>query len=172
MSEPLKYAVSTTLPQHRVWQLFTNIENWPRFCSLYRNLHWVGEPWAPGSAIAGELLSPLHLPLRYLIKRYQPVEVVIYLAHSASCGFATERTILFKPLPFGTLIRVESYGVGTPPALPGGIDGFLGAVNVGCFANFALFCDEEQRVLGRVRSRRQATAGAVAHQQTGRARSM
>jgi hypothetical protein len=142
MSETFWYDVTTTLPRHLVWNLFTDISNWPSFTNMYRDLEWQGEPWVSGSAIVGELCYPVHMPFRYLIKRCEPPDLIGYLAHSDQAGLATERTVRFRPLPFGTLIEVKSSCVGEPPQGAGGSQEFIRSVHLSFFSNFARFCDE------------------------------
>jgi hypothetical protein len=142
MPETFSYAANTTLPRDLVWNLFTEIKNWPKCSIMFHSLEWHGEPWVPGSIIIGELDYPLSMSLRYLVKQCDPPELVKYLFHSPAAGFATERTVYFKPLPFGTLIEVESYDVGTLPNLPGGIREFLQSATQAFFVNFTRFCDD------------------------------
>jgi hypothetical protein len=66
------YSVSTSLSRDRVWALFADIENWPKFSNVYDNLAWSGVPWQHGSGIVGTLHFPHSMPLRYVLETCQP----------------------------------------------------------------------------------------------------
>jgi hypothetical protein len=144
MSQIFSYAVTTALQRHSVWKLFIDIRTWPSFGGVYSELKWDGDAWVQGSAIIGELLYPMAMPLRHVIKRCQPPELISYLAYGSS-GFAMERTICFKSIPSGTRIEVESFAAGTPAKFPGGMAGFLEMLTLQYFDNFARLCDETHR---------------------------
>lgn len=142
MSQTFSRAVATSLLQDRVWELFGDIQNWKRCSSLYQDLRWYGQPWAVGSSISAQLVYPISIGLRYVIRRYEPKIRVHYLAHGMSAGFATERRVEFQPTGSGTLIRIESYGIGNVPSFSGGMPEFLRSVCNRFFEDFARFCDE------------------------------
>jgi len=141
MSKTFTYAVFTALPLSRAWKLFTDIGLWPSFTGLYRDLRWEGEPWQPGSAILGRLVHPLPIPLRYVIRRYQPEELAEFIGHSTAAGFATNRSIRFSSAEARTQIQTISFGIGSPP-LPGGMAEFIGKIQKTFLSGFAEYCDQ------------------------------
>ena len=136
------YSVSTSLSRDRVWALFADIENWPKFSNVYDNLAWSGVPWQHGSGIEGTLHFPHSMPLRYVLETCQPGSVISYKAYSIEAGFATHRIVQFEQQQGRTLIKVDSYIVGTPTfAIAGGSYGFLRTLVETWFRDFASFCD-------------------------------
>ena len=142
MYRQLSYSVSTVLPRDRVWELFAEIENWPKVSDVYNGLRWSGFPWTPHSCILGGIHYPHPLPLRYVIEMCEPSSLVRYLAHGTEGGFATHRTIRFEQRQGRTWIDVDSYAAGEPTfAIVGGSYGFLKMLTERWFPDFARFCD-------------------------------
>jgi hypothetical protein len=56
------YEVSTALPRDRVWALFADLENWPKFSRVYDHLKWSGVPWRRASVFWGRFTSPIQCP--------------------------------------------------------------------------------------------------------------
>ena len=146
MSEKFAYSVSTVLPRDRVWALFADIENWPKFSDVYHDVRWSGFPWEYGSFVLGTIHFPHPLPLRYVLETCQPGSLVSYVGYSTASGFATHRTITFEDQEGQTLIRVDSYIVGKPTfEIAGGGYGFLRMLTERWFRDFATFCDHHAR---------------------------
>ena len=142
MPVSFSYSVSTRLSRNRVWKLFTDIKNWPKFSDLYSDLQWEGAPWAEGSALVGQLNYPIVVSGRYIIRKYDPPVLIRYLSQTRDAGFATERTITMEERQNGTQIRVEAYIVGEPD-MPGGAPEFLRSLTSRWFEEFAHFCDKQ-----------------------------
>ena len=136
---PSPNSVITKLLRSRVWELLTDITNWPKFSDVYSNLHWVGEPWAEGSLPAGELNYPIVVSGQYVVRASEPPVLIRYLSPTREAGFATERTIRLEQLGEGTLIQVDAF-VGEPK-MPGGALEFLKGLTTRWFSEFAGFCD-------------------------------
>ena len=142
MYRQLSYSVSTVLPRDRVWELFAEIENWPKVSDVYNDLRWSGFPWTRHSCILGSIHYPHPLPLRYVVEMCEPGSLVRYLAHGTEGGFATHRTIRFEQRQGRTWIEVDSYAAGEPTfAIAGGSYGFLKMLTERWFPDFARFCD-------------------------------
>jgi len=143
MCQQFSYSVSTVLPIDRVWELFADIENWPKFSNVYDHIRWSGFPWTPGSCIIGRIHYPEPLTFRYVLEKCEPASLVTYIAHSTEAGFATHRTIWFEQWQGRTSIRVDSYSVGEPRfAIAGGSYGFIRMLTERWFPAFACFCDK------------------------------
>jgi hypothetical protein len=140
------YSVTTQLSRGQVWNLLTEITNWPKFSDMYSDLHWEGTPWAEGSAIVGQLNYPIEVFGRYVIKKCDPPALIRYLSQTRRAGFATERTITLEQLVEGTMIRVDAFIVGTPE-MPGGGAEFLKSLTTKWFDEFARFCDRQNSPL-------------------------
>jgi hypothetical protein len=150
MCPQLSYSVSTVLPRNRVWELFAEVENWPKVSDVYNELRWSGFPWTPHSCILGSIHYPHPLPLRYVVETCEPSSLVRYLAHGAMGGFATHRTIRFEQRQGRTWIEVDSYAAGEPTfAIAGGSYGFLKMLTERWFPDFAKFCDSYAYDLGK-----------------------
>ena len=144
MSQKFLYSVSTILSCDRVWSLFSDIENWPKFSDVYDNLRWSGFPWTRGSCVLGMLRFPRPLPLRYVLETCQPGSLISYIGYSPTAGFATHRTVRFELQEGRTLIAVDSYVVGEPTfEIAGGGYGFVRRLTEKWFQDFASFCDKE-----------------------------
>jgi hypothetical protein len=64
-------------------------------------------------------------------------------AYSTEAGFATHRIVQFKQQQGRTLIKVDSYIVGTPAfPIAGGGYGFLRKLTEKWFREFAMYCDK------------------------------
>ena len=72
MPASFSYSVSTRLTRGRVWDVLTDIANWPQFSEMYSDLRWEGTPWAVGSAIVGQLNYPIVIAGRYVIRECNP----------------------------------------------------------------------------------------------------
>jgi hypothetical protein len=142
MPASFSYSVSTRLTRGPVWDVLTDIANWPQFSEMYSDLRWEGTPWAVGSAIVGQLNYPIVIAGRYVIRECNPPVLIRYLSQTKDAGFATERTITLEQLINGTLIRVDSYLVGSPEMHGGGAE-FLRSLTTRWFDEFALFCDKQ-----------------------------
>ena len=140
MAVSFTHSVVTRLPRERVWNLLTDINNWPLFSDIYSDLRWEGTPWAEGSALVGQLNFPIVVSGRYIIRKCNPPALIRYLSQTRDAGFATERTINLEETQNGTRIRVEAYIVGEPE-MPGGALEFLRALTSRWFDAFARFCD-------------------------------
>jgi hypothetical protein len=81
MCQQVLCSVSTVLPRDRVWELFAEIENWPKVSDVYNDLRWSGFPWTPHSCILGTIHYPCQLPLRYVVEKCEPGSLISYLAH-------------------------------------------------------------------------------------------
>ena len=143
MCEHFSYSVSTVLPRDRVWELFADIDNWPKVSDVYDILKWSGSPWTPGSSVVGSIHYPQHLGLRYALETCEPASLLTYVAHSNAAGFATHRSIRFDEVHGRTWIQVDSYIVGEPTfTVAGGGYGFLKLLTERWFEGFARFCDK------------------------------
>src|ERR1700687_3907983 len=114
MCRQLSYSVSTDLSRDCVWELFAEIQNWPKVSDVYDDLRWSGFPWTPQSSILGSIHYPHPLPLRYVIEKCKSGLFVRNLAHTTEGGFATHRTIRFEQRQGRTWIDVDSYAAGEP----------------------------------------------------------
>jgi hypothetical protein len=151
MCRQLSYSVSTILPCDRVWELFAEIQNWPKVSDVYNDLRWSGFPWTPHSCILGSIRYPHPLPLRYVIEKCDPGSLISYVAHGTEGGFATHRAIRFEERDGRTWIEVNSYAAGEPSfAIAGGSYGFLKMLTERFFPDFARFCDSHAYDLARV----------------------
>jgi hypothetical protein len=143
MCEHFSYSVSTGLALDRVWNLFEDIENWPKFSDVYDTLKWSGSPWTPGSVLVGSVHYPRPMIIRCVVETCEPASSVTYVAHSTAAGFATHRTIRFAELHGRTWIQVDSYMVGQPRfAVAEGGHGFLRVLTERWFEGFVRFCDK------------------------------
>lgn len=142
MPASFSYSTTTKLPRDRVWDLLTDIRNWPKFSDVYSGLHWIGQPWVKGSLLVGTLHYPIEITGQYVIKACQPPTLIRYLSQTKEAGFATERTIKLEPSPEGTLIQVDAYIVGEPK-MPGGALEFLRKLTTRWIEEFVRFCDRQ-----------------------------
>jgi len=143
MNQRFSHSVTTMLPRDRVWELLTEIENWPKFSEVYTDVKWSGLPWVPGSCVVGHIQYPVRLPFRYVLEKCERPATISYLAHSSESGFATHRTIHLEANPGHTVIRIIAYAVGKPSfAIEGGPLGFLKTLSERWFQDFASFCDD------------------------------
>src|SRR4051812_40300728 len=65
MSLKIEYAVRINATPDVVWQVFHEIERWPRFDpEAVQSARWVsGEPWKPGSKFELKALKPMAITL-------------------------------------------------------------------------------------------------------------
>jgi hypothetical protein len=144
MSETFSYSVTTRLPHEQVWELLTDVTNWPKFADIYLGpIRWLGMPWLPGSSLVGRIKYPVTLDFEYLIKACDAPERIRYLSHSLASGFATERIIRVMRLDAGTLIGIDAYAVGRPVLkIPDGCRGFLRMQSERWLNDCAHFCEQ------------------------------
>jgi hypothetical protein len=138
------YQVSTALPRDRVWALFADLENWPKFSRVYDHLKWSGVPWRRASCVLGTLHIPHPMPLRYVLETCQPGFLISYVGYSTEAGIATHRIVRFEEQHGRTLIKIDSYIVGLPTfSIAGGSYGLLRMLVETWFRDFASFCDSQ-----------------------------
>ena len=142
MSKQFSCLVSTILPRNDVWELFSDIDNWPKVSDVYADLQWSGPPWTPGSRVLGWIQYPHPLTFRYVLERCESASRVSYLDNSGAAGSATHRDIRFEERQGRTWIQVDVYAVGEPCfAIAGGSLGFLRMLTERWFQDFARFCN-------------------------------
>ena len=142
MPASFSYSVATRLPRGQVWDLLTDVTNWPRFSDIYSDLHWEGEPWTAGSLLVGRINYPIVVSGQYVIRDCKPPELIRYLSQTQDAGFATERTIRLEQHAEGTRVRVDAYLVGEPKMPGGGLE-FLRGLTTRWFNEFASFCEDQ-----------------------------
>ena len=138
------YSVITKLPCEQVWDLLTDITNWPKFSAIYSDLRWEGTPWKEGSSLMGQLNYPMVVSGRYVIKKCNRPTLIRYLSQTRDAGFATERTITLEQLAEGTQIRAEAYVVGKPD-MPGGAPEFLRSLTTRWLDELSRYCDSQKK---------------------------
>jgi len=144
LSQHFSYSVSTVLSRDRVWAIFSDIENWPKFSDVYSNLRWSGVPWKSGSSLLGTLRFTRAMPVNYLLETCRSGSFLRYVGYSKEAGFASHRTVRFEQQQGRTMIVVDCYIVGTPTfAVAGGAYGFLRTLTETWFRDFAALCDTQ-----------------------------
>ena len=156
MSAQHLFSVSTGLDRERVWELFSDIQNWVNCADVYECLTWGGSPWAINSSIAGRVRHNRNERIRYVVERYQPGRLVTYIGHSDDSGFASHRTIRFLDREDGgTRIELQYFTVASPESSAVG-EQFVRWLTERWIEGFARYCDAHAGTL---------SAGVVASRQ-------
>ncbi len=136
------YVTSTGLPRHRVWDLLTDIQTWPKLSNTCLSFRWVGEAWAPGSYLLNRVHDPAGMELSHVVRTCQAPALLRVLSYGGEFGFAVESTIQLDQIGDRTRIRVDAYAVGNPTcSLPGGVSSFLKRLAEQWCSDFARFCE-------------------------------
>lgn len=102
----IKEAITIRAPKETVWQVFTEIENWPDWNTVCRECRLEdAETMEEGASISFEL-SPLVFPLRIapVIETFEEGREVTWVG--AKWGLRARHTFLFSKIDEGT--RLES----------------------------------------------------------------
>jgi hypothetical protein len=96
MSLKLEYALSINATPDVIWQVFNEIERWPRWDpEALQSARWVeGEPWQQGSKFELKTLKPMALTLTPEIVEVTP-PVFVHVKGSGS-GVTGEQFYIFK----------------------------------------------------------------------------
>ncbi len=98
------------------WSVFTDWENWNSFVDVYGELSWNGKPWAIGSRLKIELLSPVHAHVDHVITGFEDGRKIGWLDHAL--GVTMEQWVTFaESSPGITLLHTWGDFVGTPSSL-------------------------------------------------------
>jgi uncharacterized protein YndB with AHSA1/START domain len=144
MSLKIEYAsIAQCRPEH-VWQVFEQIELWPRWApQSIREVRWVsGAPWTKGAKFSVEMLKPKDFKLTPEILEVEP-PVYIHLRGKNS-GVTGEQHFIFKWMPVEqtTELRTLQEFSGAPVLLFGGK--IKPALEAGIKSLFARIVDEAQ----------------------------
>jgi hypothetical protein len=99
MSLTVEYAAVARCTPEQVWQVFEQIERWPRWDpAAIREVRWVsGEPWTKGAKFSIEMLKPM--PFK-LTPEVLEVEAPTYVhLRGRGSGVTGEQYYFFKWIP-------------------------------------------------------------------------
>jgi hypothetical protein len=99
MSIRIEYAsIAQCRPEH-VWQVFAQIELWPRWNpAAMREVRWVsGEPWTTGARFSIEMLKPVPFTLTPEVLAIEPPGFVHLLSEGS--GVSGEQSYFFRAMP-------------------------------------------------------------------------
>jgi hypothetical protein len=99
MSLKIEYAaVGKCRPDH-LWQVFENIELWPRWDpEAIRDVRWIsGEPWTPGSKFSIEMAKPMPFKLTPEVLESEPPTYVRFRGEGS--GVTGEQHYIFRWMP-------------------------------------------------------------------------
>jgi uncharacterized protein YndB with AHSA1/START domain len=99
MSLKIEYAVVAQCTPEQVWQVFEQIEQWPRWDpEAIRNVRWVsGEPWTKGARFSMEMTKPMSFTLKPEVLEATPPTYVRLRGQGS--GVTGEQEYIFKWLP-------------------------------------------------------------------------
>jgi hypothetical protein len=99
MSLKIEYAAIAQCNPEHVWQVFEQIERWPRWGpAAIRDVRWVsGEPWTKGAKFAIEMLKPMAFRLTPEILDAEP-PVYLHFRGQGS-GVTGEQFYIFRWMP-------------------------------------------------------------------------
>ncbi len=142
MSPSFEFTVTTVLPVDAVWEIFSEVSNWPKIGDVYESVRWIGEPWEHGSRLRAQVHEPDPLEFLYIIKSCKPASEVRYIAQGEVLGFALERTTTFEAVANGTRIRTQAFCVGSSVRpLKSGSLGFMRDFTTRWYEQLAHYCD-------------------------------
>lgn len=101
MSLTFEYATTARCSPEHIWQVFQDIERWPRWDPQAVELaRWIsGEPWAKGSRFEIKITKPLAYTITPELLDVDP-PIFIHWRGKGS-GITGEQFFIFKPLPEG-----------------------------------------------------------------------
>ena len=147
----IEYSVFTKAGSSLAWKVLSNIELWPKFCTLYKRARWQGAPWTPGSRIRLDLGSPLNATADRVVTVCTPPHHIAWINHI--CGYTMEQWISLDPHnPGGTRVSVWIEVTGGDPSRDRAQDmRLLQDIVAEWFDNFWRECDlQAQETLGDV----------------------
>jgi polyketide cyclase/dehydrase/lipid transport protein len=137
----VEYAVFTKAKPELAWKIFSDIESWPKFCSLYKNIRWQGAPWTAGSRLHIEIREPINAIVDRALTVCMPPHHISWISHVR--GYTMEQWVSLDPAPGGgtrvaTWIEVTGGTVSRDQALD--LQQLKSVVST-WFDNFSLECD-------------------------------
>jgi hypothetical protein len=139
--ERVEYVVFTKADPELAWRIFSNVDSWPKFCPLYRNIRWQGAPWTVGSRLHLELQEPVSAIVDRALTVCMPPHHISWISHVR--GYTMEQWVSLDPTAGGgtrisTWIEVTGAGVSRDRELD-----LQELKSVVCtwFDNFSLECD-------------------------------
>lgn len=110
----VEYVVFTKADPELAWRTFSNIDLWPKFCSLYKNIRWQGAPWTAGSRLHIEIREPINAVVDRALTVCMPPHHISWISHVR--GYTMEQWVSLDPSPGGgtrvaTWIEVTGAGV-------------------------------------------------------------
>lgn len=137
----VEYVVFTEANPELAWRIFSNIELWPKFCSLYKNIRWQGAPWTAGSRLHIEIREPISAIVDRALTVCMPPHHISWISHVR--GYTMEQWVSFDPSPGGgtrvaTWIEVMGGGISRDKELD--LQQLKSVVGT-WFDNFSLECD-------------------------------
>ncbi len=145
----IEYAVFTKATCSVAWTIFSNVELWPKFCSLYKHAHWQGPPWTPGSRLKLDIGAPVDATADRVVTVCSPPHHIAWINHV--CGYTMEQWVALDPSNLGgtrvcTWIELTGGDASRDRAQDVRL---LRAVVVEWFDNFCRECDGAAETLGR-----------------------
>ena len=110
----VEYVVFTKAGPELAWSIFSDIDSWPRFCPLYRNVRWQGVPWSAGSRLQLEVGEPINVSVDRALTVCMPPHHLSWISHVR--GYTMEQWISLDPAPGGgtrvsTWVEVTGTGI-------------------------------------------------------------
>lgn len=114
----VEHTVVTRADRELAWKVFSNVDLWRRFSEVYGDIRWLGEPWAAGSHLKIELVSPVGAVVDHVITVCSAPHLVAWIDHVY--GNTMEQWVHFRSVPTGgTEIHTWADLVGTTLTLEG-----------------------------------------------------
>jgi len=137
----LEYTIFTKANCNLAWRVFSQVDLWPQFCSLYKSARWQGDAWVPGSRLRLELGAPLHAVADRVVTACNPPHQLSWINHIR--GYTMEQWVSLEPFySDGCKISVWVEVTGGDPSRDRTEDmRLLQSVVVEWFENFRTECD-------------------------------
>lgn len=137
----VEYVVFTKADPELAWRVFSDVDSWPKFCPLYRDIRWVGAPWTVGSRLHLEIREPVNAIVDRALTVCMPPHHISWISHVR--GYTMEQWVSLDPSPGGgtrvsTWIEVTGASISRDRELD---LQELKAVVSTWFDNFSLECD-------------------------------
>lgn len=110
----VEYVVFTKAHPQLAWRIFSDVDLWPKFCPLYREIRWQGAPWSVGSRLHIEVREPINAIVDRALTVCMPPHHISWISHVR--GYTMEQWVSLDPAPGGgtrvsTWIEVTGAGI-------------------------------------------------------------
>jgi hypothetical protein len=125
----------------KVWQVFSEVERWPKVTDAIEFAHWTSpRPWLPGATFEVGIHWPHPVRLSHVVMSYRPYSEMRFLIHAI--GVVVERLIVLREEGDHILLTTQAAYIGTSTEqLPNEVGALIKEYDAKVFDDFKRACE-------------------------------